>query len=152
MKNHLRFLPLVIFFLISLLSCQSQSQKSKKNEIKHHILLRSSWQTVNIGDIAHSPGVLALCEKHLPGVEVRLWASDVGDGVKEMIKKRFPDLEIFRPDDGTGSICTENRPGSERIRQHHPRNLRRADAQGHPGAAGGALDRSPGGYHRENGS
>ena len=24
------------------------------------ILLRSSWQTVNIGDIAHTPGVIAL--------------------------------------------------------------------------------------------
>ena len=32
------------------------------------ILLRSSWQTVNIGDIAHTPGVLRLLEKHLPGV------------------------------------------------------------------------------------
>ncbi len=27
------------------------------------ILLRSSWQVVNIGDIAHTPGVLALLEK-----------------------------------------------------------------------------------------
>ena len=40
-----------------------------------HILLRSSWQVVNIGDIAHTPGVLALIEKHLPDAEVRLWAS-----------------------------------------------------------------------------
>ena len=39
------------------------------------ILLRSSWQVVNIGDIAHTPGVLALIEKHLPNAEVRLWAS-----------------------------------------------------------------------------
>ena len=38
------------------------------------ILLRSSWQVVNIGDIAHTPGVLALLEKHLPEAEVRLWA------------------------------------------------------------------------------
>ena len=30
------------------------------------ILLRSSWQIVNIGDIAHTPGVLALIEKYLP--------------------------------------------------------------------------------------
>jgi len=67
----------------------------KKSEKKHHILLRSSWQTVNIGDIAHSPGVLALCEKYLPDVEVRLWASNVGDGVKEMIQRRFPNLEIM---------------------------------------------------------
>ncbi|MDX9868998.1 MAG: polysaccharide pyruvyl transferase family protein, partial [Kiritimatiellia bacterium] len=36
------------------------------------ILLRSSWQVVNIGDIAHTPGVLALIEKHLPDAEVIL--------------------------------------------------------------------------------
>ena len=99
MKSHLRFLPVVILLLVSSLSSQSQTQKSKKNEIKHHILLRSSWQTVNIGDIAHSPGVLALCEKYLPEVEVRLWASNVGDGVKEMIQHRFPNLQIILSSD-----------------------------------------------------
>ncbi len=39
------------------------------------VLLRSSWQVVNIGDIAHTPGVLALLEKHIPEAEVILWAS-----------------------------------------------------------------------------
>lgn len=29
------------------------------------ILLRSSWQVVNIGDIAHTLGVLALLEKYI---------------------------------------------------------------------------------------
>lgn len=58
------------------------------------ILLRSSWQTINIGDIAHTPGVLALCEKHLPDVEVILWAGSVGNGVREMLQKRFPSLQI----------------------------------------------------------
>lgn len=62
---------------------------------KASMVLRSSWQTVNIGDIAHTPGVLHLIEQYLPGVNVRLWASDVGNGVKEMILKRFPNLEIF---------------------------------------------------------
>ena len=36
------------------------------------ILLRSSWLVVNIGDIAHTPGVLALIEKHIPEAEVIL--------------------------------------------------------------------------------
>ena len=58
------------------------------------ILLRSSWQTVNIGDIAHTPGVLALLEKHLPESEVRLWPSDIGNGVEEMLKRRFPKVSI----------------------------------------------------------
>jgi len=99
MRSRVTFLPIVLLLLVSCLNCNSQPQKSKKCEIKHHILLRSSWQTVNIGDIAHSPGVLALCEKYLPDVEVRLWASNVGDGVKEMIQRRFPNLQIILSSD-----------------------------------------------------
>lgn len=61
------------------------------------ILLRSSWQVVNIGDIAHTPGVLALLEKYLPDTEVRLWASgDLSAEVAEMEHKRFPKLQIVK--------------------------------------------------------
>ena len=61
------------------------------------ILLRSSWQVVNIGDIAHTPGVLALLEKYLPNTEVRLWASgDLSPEVAEMEHKRFPKLKIVK--------------------------------------------------------
>ncbi len=58
------------------------------------ILLRSSWQTVNIGDIAHTPGVLAILERDLPDAEIRLWPSKVNNGVAEMLRARFPKLEI----------------------------------------------------------
>ena len=60
------------------------------------ILLRSSWQTVNIGDIAHTPGVLALLEKHLPQAEVRLWPGKVDNGVDAMLMRRFPKLRIVQ--------------------------------------------------------
>lgn len=61
------------------------------------ILLRSSWQVVNIGDIAHTPGVLALIEKYLPETEVRLWASgDLSPEVADMEHNRFPKLEIVK--------------------------------------------------------
>lgn len=60
------------------------------------LILRSSWQTVNIGDIAHTPGVLALLEKHLPDVEVRLWPSKINNGVEEMLRTRFPKLIIIK--------------------------------------------------------
>lgn len=60
------------------------------------LILRSSWQTVNIGDIAHTPGVLTLLEKHLPDVEVRLWPSKVDNGVEEMLNARFPKVKIIR--------------------------------------------------------
>ena len=60
------------------------------------IVLRSSWQTVNIGDIAHTPGVLHLLEQHVPDAEVRLWPSNVGNGVEEMLNKRFPKVKIIK--------------------------------------------------------
>lgn len=61
------------------------------------ILLRSSWQVFNIGDIAHTPGVLALLEKYLPEAEVRLWASaDLSDEVIAMEHRRFPRLQIVK--------------------------------------------------------
>lgn len=60
------------------------------------ILLRSSWQTVNIGDIAHTPGVLALLEKHIPEAEVSLWPSSLADGVEELLTTRFPKVELVR--------------------------------------------------------
>lgn len=60
------------------------------------IVLRSSWQTVNIGDIAHTPGVLRLLEKHLPEAEVRLWPSRVDNGVDEMLRARFPQVRIIQ--------------------------------------------------------
>ncbi len=71
------------------------------------ILLRSSWQTVNIGDIAHTPGVLALLEQHLPDAEVMLWASgNLTDEVAAMEHQRFPKLKIVKGSirsDGTAS-------------------------------------------------
>lgn len=72
---------------------------------KPRILLRSSWQVVNIGDIAHTPGVLALLEQHLPDAEVRLWASgDLTDEVAAMEHRRFPQLQIVK-----GSIGADGR-------------------------------------------
>ncbi len=61
------------------------------------ILLRSAWQTVNIGDIAHTPGMLALLEKHLPEAAVTLWPGSVDNGVGEMLQRRFPKLRILVP-------------------------------------------------------
>jgi polysaccharide pyruvyl transferase WcaK-like protein len=61
------------------------------------ILLRSSWQVVNIGDVAHTPGVLALLERHLPEAEGILWASsDLSPEVIAMEHRRFPKLRIVK--------------------------------------------------------
>ena len=75
------------------------------------ILLRSSWQVVNIGDIAHTPGVLALLEKHLPEAEVRLWASaDLSAEVAAMQHRRFPHLRIVQ-----GSIGADGKASSAEL-------------------------------------
>ena len=71
------------------------------------LLLRSSWQTVNIGDIAHTPGVLALLEKHLPEVEVRLWPSKLDNGVADMLMARFPKLRLVRGADALQEAFAE---------------------------------------------
>lgn len=63
------------------------------------ILLRSSWNSANIGDIAHTPGLLRLIERHLPDVSVILWPKDLGRGVEPMLRKRFPKLRIIRDDE-----------------------------------------------------
>ncbi|MCA9064468.1 MAG: polysaccharide pyruvyl transferase family protein [Planctomycetaceae bacterium] len=61
------------------------------------ILLRSSWQTVNIGDIAHTPGVLSILRQHLPQAEVTLWPSNVDNGVDALLSHEFPKLKIAKP-------------------------------------------------------
>ena len=83
------------------------------------IVLRSSWQTVNIGDIGHTPGLLALLERHFPAAEVSLWPMDVRNGVEAMLRRRFPQLrfvgdqqEAFEHDfllHGSGPYLTAHR-------------------------------------------
>ena len=63
------------------------------------ILLKSSWQTVNIGDIAHTPGVIQLLGEQLPDAEITLWPNDIGNGVKEMLQRNFPKLRIVQSPD-----------------------------------------------------
>lgn len=54
------------------------------------IVLQSAWDTVNIGDIGHTPGTLRVIEEHLPDVKVIVWAAKVDDRVIAMLQKRFP--------------------------------------------------------------
>ena len=75
------------------------------------LLLRSSWQTVNIGDIAHTPGVLHLLEEHLPGVEVRLSAPDDRLGLAVLrANPREPNLVA---DSGAGLVATAHAQGGQ---------------------------------------
>jgi len=77
-------------FLASLAAVGACSQEDRPPTI----LLRSGWQTENIGDIAHTPGVLHLLERHLPEVKVILWSNALENGVFAMLDRRFPEVEI----------------------------------------------------------
>jgi polysaccharide pyruvyl transferase WcaK-like protein len=59
------------------------------------LLLCSAWQVVNIGDIAHTPGALAVIEEHIPDAEVTLWLfNPLTPEARAMLLRRFPRLQI----------------------------------------------------------
>ncbi len=93
-------------FLASIAASVSASVPAAEQRAPR-ILLRSSWQTVNIGDIAHTPGVLAILEKHFPEAEVRLWPSNVGNGVEEILLTRFPKVQIVKGAENLKTAFTE---------------------------------------------
>lgn len=94
----MNLLRLIILMFCTMTCFINNIQASEIVGVKK-ILLRSSWQTINIGDIAHTPGICTLIEKYIPEANVVLWAGDVRDGVKEMLLKRFPNLEIIENND-----------------------------------------------------
>lgn len=71
------------------------------------ILLRSSWQSVNIGDIGHTPGALSLFERHFPEAEITLWPSTLGHGAREMLTRGYPRLKIAE-----GGLDADDRPNT----------------------------------------
>jgi polysaccharide pyruvyl transferase WcaK-like protein len=71
------------------------------------ILVRSGWQTVNIGDIGHTPGILHLLEQYLPDAEVRLWPTNIGDGVEEILLRRFPKTIVVKAPEEIQKAFTE---------------------------------------------
>ncbi len=57
-------------------------------------LVRCGWQTANIGDIAHTPGILRVLERHLPEVQLILWPGNFDRGVESLIRGKFPSVRL----------------------------------------------------------
>ncbi len=104
MNNRRQFLQTMCVALAASRAALSRGDDKRRPS---RLLLRSSWQTVNIGDIAHTPGVLAILERHLTDVEVRLWPSKVDNGVEEMLLTRFPKLRIVKGAEALRAAFTE---------------------------------------------
>ncbi len=60
------------------------------------ILLVSGWQDVNIGDIAHTPGMLNILETFLPEARIILWKkSNATEEVKFLLENNFPKVKVI---------------------------------------------------------
>lgn len=59
------------------------------------ILLVSGWQDVNIGDIAHTPGLIHVLKTFLPDYKIILWKKSRGEKVKALLNKNYPDVKII---------------------------------------------------------
>ena len=88
------------------------SRKFAKAARAPRILLRSSWQSVNIGDIGHTPGALAILWKYIPDAEITLWPGRLGHGSRELLTNGYPRLKIAE-----GSLDAENRPATAELAQ-----------------------------------
>jgi hypothetical protein len=71
----------------------SAGTKRKKNPT---LLVVSGWQDVNIGDIAHTPGLLHILETWLPHARIILWKkSSLNEEVNRMLHMNFPKVKII---------------------------------------------------------
>ena len=93
-KNHSRrdFLRQASLLSASLLTTQVGWATGKSNPV---ILFTSGWQDVNIGDIAHTPGLIALLKKRLPQAKLILWKRSRSEKVEAMLTRYYPDLRII---------------------------------------------------------
>ena len=71
------------------------------------VLLRGSWQSVNIGDIGHTPGALRLIAKYFPEAEMTLWHGTLGHGSDEFLRKAFPRLKFV-----AGTTAADGQPST----------------------------------------
>ncbi|NWF82431.1 MAG: polysaccharide pyruvyl transferase family protein [Bryobacteraceae bacterium] len=74
------------------------------------ILLRSSWQSVNIGDIGHTPGALSLLGKYFPEAEITLWPGRLGHGSRDLLTRGYPELKIVE-----GALDKDGKPATPEL-------------------------------------
>ncbi|WP_229599123.1 polysaccharide pyruvyl transferase family protein [Runella sp. CRIBMP] len=65
---------------------------NKENPV---LLITSGWQDVNIGDIAHTPGLIGLLQKRLPKAKIILWKKSKSEKVETMLNKYYPNVRII---------------------------------------------------------
>lgn len=92
MLNRRDFIKLMGITTGSILLPSCLSKLKGKNA---RLLVVSGWQDVNIGDIAHTPGLLHVLRTFLPDATITLWKRSKSDQVEVFLKKNFPEIEII---------------------------------------------------------
>lgn len=107
-QNRRAFLRRASLLSTSLLISQITRATGKADPV---ILFTSGWQDVNIGDIAHTPGLIALLKKRLPTAKLMLWKRSRSANVETMLNQYYPDVRIIH------SQVKDNAPQSDEVKQ-----------------------------------
>lgn len=98
MKNS-RLIALIITLSITVFSITMLATKHQPT-----ILVVSGWQDVNIGDIAHTPGLLHLLETKIPSAKIILWKKSRSEKVEKLLAAAFPKIEIVHGSADTSQV------------------------------------------------
>lgn len=72
------------------------------------VLLRSSWQMANIGDMAHAPSAIGLLDRLAHDIEVVLWARRIAPAEQATLQRWYPRLRVILGElDESGRASTE---------------------------------------------
>lgn len=78
----------ILLSLILFASCKTSEQPN--------IMIVSGWQSLNVGDIAHTPGLISALKKEMPDANytVWIWQNDsTREDVASFINKYYPDVK-----------------------------------------------------------
>lgn len=92
-----RFICRFILTLALLYPLMGNSASKKRP----NILIVSGWQNQNVGDIAHTPGILSALHKNIPNADMTVWIwknDSTTASVGRFIKKYFPKVKVVSGD------------------------------------------------------
>lgn len=79
-----------------------------QSSLPRRICVAALWHTVNIGDIAHGPGLARLIERYLPGVAVSFWPRrPPTPEIRAMLARALPQVRVIE-----GVVSEEGQPSS----------------------------------------
>lgn len=60
-----------------------------------NILIHSGWNRYNVGDVAHTPGLLRLLQTHIPEARIQVWMASYPEWLSGYLAARFPQVETL---------------------------------------------------------